>query len=76
MQMESIMKPMVMRQRLKVDANRTIQLSLPPEMGDEVEIVIYSSSAAPAVVPAQAATEAGFLQNLLSHKEEDCWNEL
>lgn len=70
------MKPMVMRQRFKLDASRTIQLSLPQEMGDEVEIVILSSSAGQAAASEQAATEAGFIQNLLTNEEEDCWNEL
>ncbi len=72
----------VLRQRLTADASHTIHLVLPPEMGDEVEVVVFprSSSQAAArqegLAMAQLMDESGFAKNILNSAEEDCWNDL
>lgn len=72
----------ILRHRLKVDADRTIQLTLPPELGDEVEVLILpvsdaSSSLSPEKLAlARMTDETGFVQAVLASEEEECWNEL
>lgn len=72
----------ILRHRLKADANRTIQLTLPPELGDEVEVLILSvSDASSSLSPeklalARMTDETGFVQAVLASEEEECWNEL
>lgn len=72
----------VLRKQLTADANHTIHLVLPPEMGDEVEVIVFSrSSSQLAVQPenlamAQLMDESGFAKNILNSEEEDCWNDL
>lgn len=72
----------VLRKQLTADASHTIHLVLPPEMGDEVEVVVFprSSSKAAArqegLAMAQLMDESGFAKNILNSAEEDCWNDL
>lgn len=72
----------ILRHRLKADADRTIQLTLPPELGDEVEVLILpvsdaSSSLSPEKLAlARMTDETGFVQAVLASEEEECWNEL
>ncbi|MGE3297392.1 MAG: hypothetical protein AB7I68_08550 [Porticoccaceae bacterium] len=76
------MKSKVFRQRVTADANHTIHVTLPPEMGDEVEIVVVpsvgtaASMSAESLVMAQLMDETGFAKNVLDSPEEDCWNAL
>jgi len=76
------MKSIAIRQRLIADANHTIHITLPPEMGDEVEVIILPSGAKNAAIPeqslamAQLVDETGFARNVLASAEEDCWNAL
>jgi hypothetical protein len=76
------MKTIAIRQRLTADANHSIHITLPPEMGDEVEIIILPSGAKNAAIPeqslamAQLMDETGFARNVLASAEEDCWNAL
>lgn len=72
----------VLRKQLTADANHTIHIVLPAEMGDEVEVVVYprssSKSAAQqeSLAMAQIMDESGFAKNILNSTEEDCWNDL
>ena len=76
------MKSIAIRQRLTADANHTIHVTLPPEMGDEVEIIILPRGAEQAAIPAASLDmarlmdETGFARNVLASAEEDCWNAL
>ena len=73
---------MAIRQRLTADANHTIHVTLPPKMGDEVEIIILPSGAEKTALSeagldmAQLTDETGFARNVLASAEEDCWNAL
>lgn len=69
----------IYRQQIKADANRMIHLALPPEMSDEVEVIVFSSKNVgeqESLVMARLLDETGFVQNVLNNPEEDCWNEL
>lgn len=72
----------VLRKQLTADANHTIHLVLPPEMGDDVEIIVFpraSSKVAAqleSIAMARLMDETGFAKNILSSEEEDCWNDL
>jgi hypothetical protein len=76
------MKSNVFRQRVTADANHTIHITLPPEMGDEVEVIVLPSGAKNTAMPeqslamAQLMDETGFARNVLASAEEDCWNAL
>jgi len=71
-----------LRKQLTADANHTIHLVLPPEMGDEVEIIVFPRSSSQLTVQqeslamAQLMDESGFAKNILNSVEEDCWNDL
>jgi len=72
----------VLRKQLTADASHTIHLLLPPEMGDEVDVIVFpraSSKAAAqqeSLAMAQLMDESGFAKNILNSVEEDCWNDL
>ena len=72
----------VLRKYLTADANHTIHLVLPSDMGREVEVVVFprtsSQAAAPQESLAMAALmdESGFSKNVLNNVQEDCWNDL
>ncbi|MBI5919133.1 MAG: hypothetical protein HY849_07160 [Nitrosomonadales bacterium] len=72
----------VLRQYLTADASHTIHLVLPPEMGDEVEIIVFPRASAElaarqeSLAMAQLLDESGFVKNVLNSSEEDCWNDL
>ena len=72
----------VLRKHLRADNSHTIHIVLPPEMGADVDVIIFPSS--PNKVPAQQESlemakimdESGFAKNILNSAEEDCWNDL
>lgn len=72
----------VLRKQLTADANHTIHIVLPAEMGDEVEVVIFPRSASKAAALEESSAmaklmdESGFAKNILNSSEEDCWNDL
>lgn len=72
----------VLRKQLTADASHTIHLFLPPEMGDEVEVIVLPRSSSKAAAQqeslamAQLMDESGFAKNILNNAEEDCWNDL
>ena len=69
----------VLRKQLTADASHTIHLVLPPEMGDEVEVLVFpraSNAAKESLAMAQLMDESGFAKNVLNSAEEDCWNDL
>lgn len=76
------MNTFAVRQRIKADASHTIHITLPPEMGDDVEIIILPIGAKATSIPteslemAKLMDETGFARNVLNSPEEDCWNEL
>ncbi len=76
------MKSNVFRQRVTADTNHTIHVTLPPEMGEEVEIIVVPSAGRAASMPpkspaiARLMDETGFAKNVLDSPEEDCWNAL
>ena len=72
----------ILRQQLTADASHTIHVVLPPEMGDEVEVIVFprstSKSAAQqeSLAMARLMDESGYSKNILNSAEEDCWNDL
>lgn len=72
----------ILRQQLTADANHTIHLVLPPEMGDEVEVIVFPRTSVKGAIPQEALAmaklmdESGFAKNILNSAEEDCWNDL
>lgn len=72
----------VLRKQLTVDANHAIHLTLPPEMGDEVEVIVFPKKSLDAAWDVESLTmarlmdETGFVQSVLNSTEEDCWNDL
>ncbi len=72
----------VLRKQLTADASHTIHFVLPPEMGDEVEIIVFPrsnsklASQQESLAMAQLMDESGFAKNVLNSAEEDCWNDL
>lgn len=72
----------ILRQQLKADASHTIHLVLPPEMGDEVEVIVIPRASSKNETPqeslamARLMDESGFARNVLNSPEEDCWNDL
>lgn len=75
------MNTLAYRQQVKADANHTIHVLIPLEMGDEVEIFVFPRGAAKempqeSLAMARLMDESGFAKNVLSSPEEDCWNDL
>jgi hypothetical protein len=72
----------VLRKQLTADASHTIHLVLPPEMGDDVEVIVFPRSSSKVTAQqeslaiAQLMDESGFAKNILNSAEEDCWNDL
>ena len=72
----------ILRKQLTADASHTIHLVLPPEMGDEVEVIVFPRPSSKAAAQqesqamAQLMNESGFAKNMLNSAEEDCWNDL
>jgi hypothetical protein len=72
----------VLRKQLTADANHTIHIVLPAEMGDEVEVVVFPRSSSKlaaqeeSLALARLMDESGFAKNILNSTEEDCWNDL
>lgn len=72
----------ILRKQLTADASHTIHLVLPPEMGDEVEVIVFprqtskASAQKESLAMAQLMDESGFAKNILNSAEEDCWNDL
>ncbi len=72
----------VLRKQLTVDANHTIHLVLPPEMGDEVDVIVFPRTTSKVLAQqeslamAKLMDESGFARNVLNSVEEDCWNDL
>lgn len=72
----------ILRQYLVADASHTIHLVLPPEMGDEVEIIVVERPSPKGEISqeslemAQLMDESGFAKKILNSTEEDCWNDL
>jgi hypothetical protein len=72
----------VLRKQLTADASHTIHIVLPPEMGDEVDIIVFSRSSSKLAAQQESLAmskmmdESGFSKNILNSAEEDCWNDL
>ena len=72
----------VLRRQLTADANHAIHLVLPPEMGDDVEVIVFPRSLLKeaaqqeSLAMARMMDETGFAKNILNSVEEDCWNDL
>ena len=72
----------VLRKQLTADATHTIHLVLPPEMGDEVDVIVYPRSSSKLAAQQESLAmskmmdESGFSKNILNSAEEDCWNDL
>lgn len=74
------------RQTLIADTNHSIHLTLPPEMGNEVEVIVrdlaapQTAQSAPlppeSMAVSAAVDQSGFVQDVLGSAEEECWNEL
>ena len=76
------MNTIAIRQRITADANHTIHFTLPPEMGREVEIIIFpgpmntATMSAESMEMARVMDETGFAKNVLGNAQEDVWNDL
>jgi hypothetical protein len=76
------MNTIALRQKFKADANHTIHVTLPPEMGDDVEVIVFPIKENEKTIPLESLElsklmdESGFVKNVLNSIEEDCWNEL
>ena len=76
------MTTIALRQQLTADATHTIHVSLPPEMGDEVEVFVFPRGVVQQQIPLESLAiaslmdETGFARNVLNSPEEDCWNDL
>ena len=72
----------VLRKQLTADANHTIHLVLPPDMGDEVDVIVFSRTTSKGemqqenLAMTRLMDESGFAKNILNSAEEDCWNDL
>jgi len=72
----------VLRKQLTADASHTIHLVLPPDMGNEVDVIVFSRTTAKDemqkenLAMARLMDESGFAKNVLNSAEEDCWNDL
>lgn len=72
----------ILRQQLTADASHTIHLVLPPEMGNEVEVIVFPRASSKAAAQQESLAlaglmdESGFAKNVLNSAEEDCWNDL
>ncbi len=72
----------VLRRQMTADANHTIHFVLPPEMGDDVEVIVFPRSSSKGAAQqeglamARLMDETGFVKNVLNSAEEDCWNDL
>ena len=72
----------VLRKQLTADANHTIHIVLPAEMGDEVEVVVFPRSSSKLAAQQESSAmarlmdESGFAKNILNSTEEDCLNDL
>ena len=72
----------VLKETLHVDQNNQLHIKIPEEMGKEVDVIIFPSSAAKKIMSddsinmARIMDESGFAKNILNSTEEDCWNDL
>lgn len=72
----------VLRKQLTADASHSIHLVLPPDMGYEVDVVVFPRNSAKmtaqheSLALAQLMDESGFSRIILNSAEEDCWNDL
>ena len=72
----------VLRKQLTADASHTIHFVLPPEMGDDVDVIIVPRSSTKQATQQESLALAkmmdvsGFAKNILNSAEEDCWNDL
>ncbi len=66
------MKATPIRRRVKADASHTIHITLPPEMGDEVEVVILPASASAAsLTDDEAFNLAAYAATTEADEQED-----
>jgi hypothetical protein len=76
------MRQAVIRETLRVDANHQLHISVPADMGDEFEVIVFPRSSSKFAAQqessamAQLMDESGFAKNILNSTEEDCWNDL
>ncbi len=72
----------VLRKHLTADTSHTIHIVLPPEMGNDVDVIIFPSASSKvaaqqeSLAMAQLMDESGFAKNILNSVAEDCWNDL
>lgn len=71
----------VLKETLHVDKNHQLHINIPVEMGEEVEVIVFSSTGVKNTTSdnidmARVFDESGFAKNILSSIEEDCWNDL
>jgi len=75
------MKQTVLRETLHVDENNQLHIRIPVEMGEQVEVIIFSSKPPKQALP-DSTTMVGIMgdngvsTNVLDSSEEDCWNDL
>lgn len=71
----------ILKDTLIVDKQHQVHINIPAEMGDKVDIIVFSSKAVEeerqdSINMACIFDESGFAKNILNSKEEDCWNDL
>ncbi len=76
------MNIIALRQFVTADANHTIHIQLPPEIPDQVEVIVLPVStlktniSEEGLMRAKLTDESGFVNSVLNNPEEDCWNDL
>lgn len=65
------MNTVAIRQRMTADASHSVHITLPPEMGDEVEVIIrpISEKSTPAAAGSQEIADVPGARNSLSERE-------
>jgi hypothetical protein len=79
---QSVNMSSVLRKQITAEANHTIHIVLPVEMGDEVEVVIFPISCSKlatqqeSLAMAKLMDESGFAKNIFASTVEDCCDAL
>jgi hypothetical protein len=73
-------QPPLLRQRLKADANRMIQIEIPAHLGEEVDVLVFPSGTVQGGTESLATMklfeETALARDVLNSQEEECWNDL
>lgn len=66
----------VFRKQLTVDADRAIHLIVPPDLGNEIEVIVLPRGSSAITPVSGLMPNSGFALDVLNNAEEECWNDL